>query len=62
MGIYELLELDEEMRDLITSNPTLGELRRASVERGMVNIREDGLRKAASGQTTIDEIMRVTET
>ena len=62
LGIYELLELDEEMRDLITSNPTLGELRRASVERGMVNIREDGLRKAASGQTTIDEIMRVTET
>ena len=50
------------MRDLITSNPTLGDLRRAALERGMVSLREDGLQKVASGLTTIDEIMRVTET
>ena len=62
LGVYELMELDEEMRDLITSNPSLGELRRRVAESGMVMLRQDGLNKAAEGKTTIDEVMRVTET
>jgi len=62
VGIYELLELDQELRDVITANPGLGELRRAASRSGMVSLREDGLQKAAAGLTTVEEIMRVTET
>jgi len=62
IGVFELMELDEKTRDLITSNPSLGELRRHVVENGMVLLRQDALDKAAQGKTTIDEVMRVTET
>jgi len=62
LGIYEFMELDEELRDLVTRNPGLGDLRRAAVQHGMVSLREDGLNKVAAGRTTIEELMRVTET
>jgi len=62
LGLYELMELSEELRDLITSNPSLGELRRASIECGMRTLRDDGLQKVSEGMTTVDEVMRVTET
>ena len=62
LGIYELLELDNEMRDVISRNPSLTELRRATIAAGMRDLRSDGLAKIAQGQTTIDELMRVTET
>jgi len=62
LGIYEMMEVNDEMRDRITSNPTLGELRRTVREMGMRTLREDGLQKVAAGMTTVEEIMRVTET
>ena len=62
LGIFELLSLNDQMRDLISRNPPLGELRRAAKETGMRTLREDGLRKLAAGLTTVEEIMRVTET
>ena len=62
VGIYELMELDENLRDRITSNPTSAELRRAAEENGMHSLREDGLGKIAAGLTTVEELMRVTET
>jgi type IV pilus assembly protein PilB len=62
VGIHEFLVLEDEMRDLVTSNPTLGDLRRAARKSGMVTLRQDGLIKAGEGLTTIEEIMRVTET
>ena len=62
LGIYELLELNEELRDLITSNPSLGDLRRATIKSGMIPLRADGLKKVNTGQTTVEEIMRVMET
>ena len=62
MGIFELLALNERLRDLISRHPPLGELRRAAVEEGMRTLREDGLQKLAAGLTTVDEVMRVTET
>lgn len=62
LGIYEILELDDEMRDLITGDPALTELRAAAIRKGMRPLREDGLEKVSAGLTTIDEIMRVTET
>jgi len=62
VGIYELLIIDEAMRDLIGRNPTLNEIRRASRDSGMDTLRDDGLAKVAEGLTTVEEIIRVTET
>jgi type IV pilus assembly protein PilB len=61
LGLYELLILDDNLRDKIASNPNVTEFRRMCVERGMVTLREDGFKKVAAGQTTVDEILRVTE-
>ncbi|MDY7010694.1 MAG: GspE/PulE family protein, partial [Planctomycetota bacterium] len=62
LGIYEMIEVDDEMRDLITSNPSLMDLRRACKVHGMRTLVEDGLQKVAAGLTTVEEIARVTET
>jgi len=61
VGIYELLAIDDTYRDIITKNPTVTEMRRICKEKGMLSLREDGFRKVQAGQTTIDEVMRVTE-
>ena len=61
VGIYELLTVDDQMRDMIARNPNVSEFRRFCLERGMVNLRGDGIRKVAKGQTTVQEILRVTE-
>jgi type IV pilus assembly protein PilB len=60
-GIYEILVLDNETRDLIATRPNLVELRRAVEARGMVSLREDGVRKIARGITTLEEVLRATE-
>jgi len=62
LGIYELLELDDEIRDAITRSPSLANLRRIAGEKGMRDLRCDGLQKVAAGMTTAEEIMHVTET
>ena len=61
MGIYELLTVDDQLRDVIARNPNVAEFRRICIERGMVSLRADGLRKVASGLTTVQEVLRVTE-
>ena len=61
LGLYELLVLDDTLRDHISANPSVTEFRRTCVERGMVTLREDGFKKVAAGQTTVEEVMRVTE-
>jgi type IV pilus assembly protein PilB len=61
VGIYELLAVDDQLRDIIARNPNVAEFRRLCVERGMVTLRNDGLRKVAKGLTTVQEVLRVTE-
>ena len=61
LGVYEMLEMDDDVRDLVTSSPSLMELRRACGEMGMRSLREDGLQKVAAGLTTVEEIARVTD-
>jgi type IV pilus assembly protein PilB len=61
LGIYELLVMDDGLRDMVTRNPNVAELRKVCRERGLVTLRMDGLDKATKGLTTIDEILRVTE-
>jgi len=61
LGIYELLVVDDQLRDVIARNPNVAEFRRMCQERGMVTLRQDGFAKAARGQTTVHEILRTTE-
>ena len=61
-GIYELLTLDDDVRDMVTRNPSLVELRRYCQKRGVRSLREDGFRKVGEGVTTVEEVLRVTET
>jgi len=61
LGIYELLVMDDALRDLVTRNPDVNNLRRLCRERGLVTLREDGFQKVMAGLTTVDEIIRVTE-
>jgi len=61
VGLYEMLVLDDMLRDTIACNPSVTEFRRQCRERGMVSLREDGFAKVKLGQTTVDEVLRVTE-
>jgi type IV pilus assembly protein PilB len=61
IGIYEQLVVDDQLRDVIARNPNVSEFRRMCIERGMVTLRSDGLKKTATGITTIQEVLRVTE-
>jgi excisionase family DNA binding protein len=58
-GIFELLEMDDRLREMIASRASLAELHAAAVEAGMVTLLQDGLEKAKQGITTIEELMRV---
>lgn len=60
IGIFEILNIDEELRKLIISSDfSLDNLNNLAKKRGMVTMFEDGLRKAATGMTTIEEVLRV---
>jgi type IV pilus assembly protein PilB len=61
VGIYELLIMDDELRDLIASNPTITAFRNLAHERGMCHLQIDGFAKIAQGLTTFDEIYRLTQ-
>lgn len=61
-GIFEILQVTDEIRPLIVSNCSAAEIRNRSIEQnGMKTLREDGWDKVLAGDTTIDEILRVTE-
>src|SRR3989344_5452412 len=59
VGIYEVLETTEKIRDLITNKSTSDEIQKEAQIEGMINMLQDGLDKVASGSTTIEEVMRV---
>ena len=61
MGIFEMMDLNEEIRDLIMSNADASNLTDAARRNGMRNLREDGWEKIAKGVTTVEEVMRVTQ-
>ena len=59
IGIHEALVLDDEIRDIVTSNPTLGAIRDHARKTGMLMLRHDGFRKVREGVTTVEEILHV---
>ena len=61
VGLYELLTVDDALRDVIARNPNVTEFRRMCIERGMVSLRQDGMVKAIEGRTTVQEVIRVTD-
>jgi type II secretory ATPase GspE/PulE/Tfp pilus assembly ATPase PilB-like protein len=61
LGIYELMIMDDSLRDVVTSNPDVTLLRKLCRERGLVTLRTDGFSKVMKGLTTVDEILRVTD-
>jgi type IV pilus assembly protein PilB len=57
-GIFELMEMDNTVRQLAYDRKPLGDLRRAALAGGMVTLMEDGRRKIKDGVTTADEVVR----
>ena len=60
-GIFELLDVDDDMRRVITTSPDSTVLKAQAEKNGMRPLRDDGWSKVLSGMTTPDEILRVTQ-
>lgn len=59
VGLYEILRMNEELRELIEENATAHKLRKAAERNGMKSLWRDGLRKAAAGIVSLSEVKRV---
>ncbi|MBE0503084.1 MAG: type II secretion system ATPase GspE [Desulfuromonadales bacterium] len=60
-GIYELLPVDEETRELLLARKDAATIKAAAQRKGMKSLRDAGLAKAAAGETTLEEVLRVTQ-
>lgn len=60
-GIYELMVINDDIRDMIYSRQTAGAIKRKALEYGMQTLRMDGARKVRAGTTTLAEVLRVTQ-
>jgi type IV pilus assembly protein PilB len=60
VGLYEVMEMTDELREMILSGATSLELRRKSIEQGMITLRRSGLMKAMAGVTSVEEVIRET--
>jgi type IV pilus assembly protein PilB len=60
VGLYEVMEINDELRELILVGASALELRKKAIEQGMISLRRSGLLKLASGLTTLEEILRET--
>jgi len=62
MGIYEILILNEALRPLILNRSAASTIAQKAIEQGMRTLRTDGWNKVRAAQTTIEEVLRVTQT
>jgi len=60
-GIYELMILNEEIREMIYTRRSAGTIKKKAIECGLQTLRMDGARKVAGGTTTVAEVLRVTQ-
>ncbi len=60
VGLYEVMEITDELRELILVGASALEIRRKAIEEGMITLRGSGLRKIKAGVTTIEEVLRET--
>ena len=59
-GIYEVMDVNTDIQQLIVSRATSSDIQRLAVSQGMITMRQDGYLKALSGITTLEEVNRVT--
>lgn len=60
VGLYEVLEITDELRELILVGASALEIKKKAVEQGMISLRRSGLIKVMSGMTTLEEVIRET--
>jgi type IV pilus assembly protein PilB len=60
MALFEIMVMDDTMREMVMKNANTTALRRYARQRGMRSLRETGLLAIYDGQTTIDEVVRET--
>jgi len=60
VGLFEVMEITDELRELILSGASAMELRRKAMEEGMITLRLSGLQKLRDGQTSVEEVVRET--
>ena len=60
-GVYELMPIDDAVRELIMERANAGMLRSAAARRGMRSLVQDGARQVLEGRTTAEEVLRVTQ-
>jgi type IV pilus assembly protein PilB len=60
VGLYEVMEISDELRELILVGASALELKKKAVDNGMLTLRRSGLTKVALGMTTIEEVVRET--
>ena len=58
-GLYEVMDITEEIQNLIVKRATSAEIQRMAIQQGMITMRQDGYLKALNGITTIEEVNRV---
>jgi type II secretory ATPase GspE/PulE/Tfp pilus assembly ATPase PilB-like protein len=58
-GIFELLVINDEMREMIRANPSANAIKAEARKLGMIYLQEDGLRQVIQGRTSIEELLRV---
>ena len=59
-GLYEVMEVDDEIKELVLVGASAVELKKKAIERGMLTLRRSGLIKVAAGMTTLEEVARET--
>jgi general secretion pathway protein E len=60
-AIYELLNVDDEMRQMIMKNSDASMIKALAIEKGMMTLRQDGAEKILKGITSVEEVVRVTQ-
>jgi hypothetical protein len=60
-GIYEMMMIDDDIRPLVMDNVASSVIKKAAIKKGMLTLRDDGARKVLLGETSISEILRVTQ-
>jgi general secretion pathway protein E len=60
-GIHEILLMDDEIRGMVMKNVETGRVKRRAMEKGMLTLREEGAQRVLAGETSIEEVLRVTQ-
>jgi type II secretory ATPase GspE/PulE/Tfp pilus assembly ATPase PilB-like protein len=58
-GVFEILQVDEGVRELVAARASPDRVHEAALKRGMTTLLENGIRLAREGETSLDEVLRV---